>query len=188
MLNAIPTKSFCGHILNFDALTKNKKVYFNWQIQQNYSYQRLEVERSVDSVNFFPCIIFNSSNRRLFAWDKEPLQGKSYYRLKVLDFSGSAEYSEIKSVNITIIRVGDDLGVSYNRVAGSNPSDPQITTDCKIVITDLNGHLISKASVSEFKNNFNDQPIPELPAGKTSVVIFIRNGQAIRKQFYYRVS
>jgi hypothetical protein len=115
-------------LLDFNAtLTRDKDVLLNWRAYADQDASGFEVERSKDQ-NTWENIGSINVNSASFTsdyslLDQQPLQGKSYYRLKMVDRSGSSRYSKTRLIQldqlVTKLRlypnpVKKDVTVSFN--------------------------------------------------------------------------
>lgn len=110
-------------LLSFTALADNtatqKIVNTAWTTDNEVNTDRFQVERSSDWISFYsigsvPAI--NNINTHFYAFtDNNPLNGISYYRLKMVDRSGYFTYSQVISINI---RGNNRLTISPNPVHG----------------------------------------------------------------------
>ncbi len=96
------------NLLSFDAkAVNNSRVRLNWTTSGEENFAGFETERSANNIDW------QMTGSRTFAKgngrgtingyeraDEQPLPGKSYYRLKLLNNDGSYKYSEIKTVVI----------------------------------------------------------------------------------------
>ncbi|MGB0934004.1 MAG: T9SS type A sorting domain-containing protein [Lishizhenia sp.] len=83
----------------------NSYVQLNWETASEYNNDYFTIERSRNGIEWEEIEVINSlGNSHTLStysvFDKAPLQGISYYRLKQTDFNGQFEYSEIKNVNM----------------------------------------------------------------------------------------
>lgn len=91
-------------LLNFDAWINNEKnVELKWSSATEYDFSHFEIERSRDgnTFNFLEKLNSNGNStlvQNYQAFDKNPIRGISYYRLKMVDLDGSFTYSEQKSI------------------------------------------------------------------------------------------
>ena len=92
-------------LLDFNAtLTSDKNVLLKWRVYTDSDALGFEVERSKDQ-NTWENIGWVNINTSAFTSDyslvdQQPLQGKSYYRLKPIEKSGSSRYSNVKIIQI----------------------------------------------------------------------------------------
>lgn len=94
--NALPVK-----LLYFTALADGNKVRLNWETANEQDVRRYEIEKSLNAVNF--AMITSVNSRQLpqsdYAdYDLSPAKGWNYYRLKIIDKSGSYFYSPVRPV------------------------------------------------------------------------------------------
>jgi hypothetical protein len=89
----------------YASKTENRTVMTNWLTGSELNSDYFEIERSADGYNFESIgeikAAGNSSSLLTYQFeDKNPLNGVAYYRLKQVDFDGTFEYSDIKSIEI----------------------------------------------------------------------------------------
>ena len=90
----------------FDAtVTDKNKVRLNWSVVNSNNLSSFEIERSSNATNWQYVGTVNanitSSQSNFESFDNSPLNGVSYYRLKLVDADRRFVYSEIKKVNIS---------------------------------------------------------------------------------------
>ena len=67
-----------------------------WQLINEYNFDRFIVQRSSDAINFATIGELPSSGPKEYSYiDETPTMGVNYYRLQMLDFDGTFEYSPI---------------------------------------------------------------------------------------------
>lgn len=92
-------------ISHFHAKLSSRTVSLQWATEVEIETEYYIVERSDSTLTFEPLGkvladgMTNSTNNYAFD-DKFPLQGRSYYRLKIVDTDGSTEHSRIISVQV----------------------------------------------------------------------------------------
>ena len=84
-------------------VTANREVLLTWETSSEQNSQRFVLERSTDARAFLPikevAAAGNSSGTQIYQEvDTEPFTGTSYYRLKQMDFDGSAYFYNVVSV------------------------------------------------------------------------------------------
>jgi len=142
---------------DFAAVRVDDESHLTWNTFSTTNASHFEVERSGDARNFefkgkVLAPVNSTENVAYNYWDKKPLSGKNYYRLKMVNLDGKSEYSEIRMVNFS-----SDNAVSLY----PNPAKDYITVDLGadasntqlIIITDASGkevltHLITGATVT----------------------------------------
>ena len=100
-LNALPVT-----LTTVRAYTKNTGVQVEWVTQLEINMDMYEVERSANGQQFTKTgtvLAKGNSNAILnYSWfDANPFSGISYYRIKSIEKSGNASYSQIVKVNRT---------------------------------------------------------------------------------------
>ena len=85
---------------NFSAQPQGNNVILNWVINEETDAANYEVEYSKDGVGFISIgsVTANKSHNYNFL-HTSPIKGINYYRLKLIDKEGKANYSEIRIVN-----------------------------------------------------------------------------------------
>jgi len=94
--NGLPVK-----LLYFTAIADGNRVRLNWEAANEQDTRLYEVERSLNATNFVHLSTVNSRQLVQSAYadyDPAPAQGWNYYRLKIIDKSGSFFYSPIRQV------------------------------------------------------------------------------------------
>ncbi len=101
VISTLPVK-----LINFSAQAKTEIVRLSWTTAEESDMDRFEVQRSANGTEFssFGTIIC-TNQRTVTAYafnDYAPLQGISYYRLKILEKDGKTSYSKIVTVQQNI--------------------------------------------------------------------------------------
>jgi len=94
--NALPAK-----LLYFTAIADGNRVRLNWEAANEFETVRYEIEKSLNGTNF--SFLTSNLSRQMAQsaytnFDLNPVMGWNYYRLKVIDKSGSFFYSPIRPV------------------------------------------------------------------------------------------
>ncbi len=90
-------------LLSFEVEMIEEAVEINWSTAIEINNEIYTIERSSDGLSFEE-ILFkegagNSTETLFYSMlDKNPLEGRSYYRLKQTDFNGAFDYSDVRSV------------------------------------------------------------------------------------------
>src|SRR5688572_1178487 len=104
-------------LISFDAVpVDNNKVKLDWITATEINNDYFTVEHSLDTyewekVTQVPGYGNSNTNIEYEAWDVDPYEGISYYRLKQTDFDGQFSYSGIEKVSLKITR---ELTISSN--------------------------------------------------------------------------
>jgi len=169
-------------IQRFDAVIINKCVRFNWELTQNFIYTLLEIERSADYQNFHVCIAMNGANYKHTAWDKLPLGGTSYYRLKVTDVNSNTFYSPVtKIINPGNISNFIDPGRGIN-----NTTAPSTVSGGRMVITDLKGNILKQVVAPYQELPSVEELMKSIPERQHVILIQYRNGAIVSKQVWFK--
>jgi len=94
--NALPVK-----LLYFTALADGNKVRLNWDVANEESTLYYEVEKSLTGTGFSHLLSVTSlqrPNSQYTDYDYAPSIGWNFYRLKIVDKSGSFTYSPVRAV------------------------------------------------------------------------------------------
>jgi hypothetical protein len=91
--------------LNFGVQLKNGIVDIYWQTGNEIDSDYFTVERSGDGQNWEEIAQVEGagnsfSSRSYYTYDKEPLTGVSYYRIKQTDFNKQYTYSDVRAINV----------------------------------------------------------------------------------------
>ncbi len=95
-----PYSALPVELISFNGKLINGKTKLEWKTDSEENVNGFEIEKSGDTkdwekIRFTPA---NNSPSEYIAWDNEPFEGMNYYRLKIFDFDGSFEYSNIINV------------------------------------------------------------------------------------------
>nr|WP_253929816.1 LamG-like jellyroll fold domain-containing protein [Lewinella sp. W8] len=174
------TPALGAELLNFTARIQNQKsVDVSWVSSGEENLDRYEVLRSRDGQNFTLLTTVsaagNSEEELSYGFlDVSPHRGRSFYRLRMVDFDGTVTFSEVRSVVVGAL--SEPVMLYPNPVARGE----QLT-----VVTDLAGVLsLSLYSVTGqevgrfvFQGDANLH-LGQLPAG---VYLYQIRGEAYRK-------
>ncbi|MEM9023933.1 MAG: T9SS type A sorting domain-containing protein, partial [Bacteroidota bacterium] len=137
-------------LLHFDATKRGSDVLLTWSTASEINNDFFTIERSSDRFNWEVVAIVdgagNSSTQLDYlTWDREPLPGVSYYRLKQTDFNGAFEYSDLRKV------VFDGQGNGLSIKAVPNPSFGEVNVnvnsvdeneEIQVFLMETNGKLV----------------------------------------------
>lgn len=92
-------------LLFFDAQTVNKSVVINWATASEENFDYFSIERSGNGEEFREIAQINGSGTSTSRIDYQyvdnfPLNGKSYYRLRSIDFDGYTELFDIVLIDV----------------------------------------------------------------------------------------
>jgi hypothetical protein len=94
-------------LLSFSATPDNNSVHLNWKTSFEENVSRFEIQQSSNGTDFTTVGSVAATNIQggseyNFVHSQVP-QGRSYYRLKIIDIDGQFEYSDVVSVNIDLV-------------------------------------------------------------------------------------
>ncbi|GJM35799.1 MAG: hypothetical protein DHS20C18_48000 [Saprospiraceae bacterium] len=172
-------------LLDFSASVVDKEVLLKWITATEINNDYMAVERSADGRNFTEIGWLQGAGttyepQSYALWDKKPLSGINYYRLRQVDFDGTTVYHKVISVNMH----GGDLVTSiYPTVAeqeltvvygGPLPSNGQVD------IVDLNGRVVFHRELNEGDASML-LPVGNLHSGHYFVRIEYQNESVIKR-------
>lgn len=91
-------------LVDFYARPINNLVELNWTVMNEENFLKYEIQHSTDSRNFTTFTSIAPKNNvsvetKYQAYHNNPITGKNYYRLKMVDKDGSVKYSAIRLIN-----------------------------------------------------------------------------------------
>jgi hypothetical protein len=112
-------------LLSFDAYDQRVSVLLKWKVASEINFAFYQVERSSDGSAFRPIARIAATGSSDYNYnDQEPLNGTSYYRLRMVDYDGRFTFSSIKMVITTSetvdIEVYGVLGNLLGRYPGTS--------------------------------------------------------------------
>ena len=149
-------------LISFDAQSTSGTVKLDWATASETDNDYFDIERSPDARSWKAIGRIKgagtvNSIQRYATTDANPLEGRSYYRLKIVDFEGKAEYSNIRVIITHTLPVPSIY---------PNPATTSITLSGKpdgyVKIYRLSGQEVGKIVLEGEKTII---PISELPAG-----------------------
>jgi len=120
-------------LTNFTAKKNNKSIDLNWVTEEESNMSHYEIQRSFDGRNFSTIQSIQSRNSvsraNYTTADNKPLNGISYYRLKMVETDGSPTYSKIVSVHFAtgnLITVYPTIWKKGTTLNISNPNNEKL--------------------------------------------------------------
>lgn len=176
-------------LLFFDAKIVGNAVHLSWATASEDNFDYFTVERSSNAKTFsaIGAPVKGSGNATHILnytfIDEVPFSGRSYYRLKAVDFDGTIEYHPIATVNYT----GEmEYKVFPNPSGGSNVSINIGTSPSKnslVKIYNIIGEEVFRARYLQGTNNYNfDRPLE-----KGLYIIIVEDGES-KKQMKLTVN
>ncbi|MFN8393469.1 MAG: choice-of-anchor B family protein [Bacteroidia bacterium] len=149
-LNAV----FPVQFSSFEVDALQNRVNLRWTTQSENNCQSFEIERSADGLAFSKIgevagAGTSSLQHDYSSFDGSPLQGKSFYRIKQVDFDGNSQYSEIREVEYAPATFSMR---SYPNPAASGSGirlaiDAQDAAVAELEVFDMVGRLMHRESV-----------------------------------------
>ena len=138
--NILPVK-----LISFKASpVNNVAVNVQWNMASEMNMQQYTIERSDDEINWQTVISEKPYNnpegtRAYEDNDNSPLPGRSYYRLKMVDYTGAVTYSEIDKV---------DMGDAQFSVAKITPNPFQSMITIKAALPESGNMIVNVIDAS----------------------------------------
>ena len=129
-----PPSTLPVSLMNFSAKKNNGSIDINWTTDNESGMSYYEVQRSSDGRNFSSLQSVQSRNSvsrmNYSTSDNKPLNGISYYRLKMVEIDGSATYSKIATVQFAtgnLVTIYPTLWKKGTVLNISNPNNEKLT-------------------------------------------------------------
>ena len=92
-------------LLSLTARPQGPSVHLQWTTASETDNSHFVVERAVDGQHFIPIATVTGAGtseqeQRYQIWDRQPLAGRAYYRLRQVDFDGTSVPSRLVSVDM----------------------------------------------------------------------------------------
>ena len=167
-------------LISFSAQAENNEVKLQWTSADERNFKGYSVERSSNAgewneIGFVSAKVNEAANAEYAFYDRQPLSGTGYYRLKLVDQDGSFTYSEIRKVTFM-----GNVSVSVY----PNPSRNFVTVTglagkSVIRLMDINGRVLQTISASSTTERID---VSTLTKGMYNLVIVSGSGQVITKK------
>jgi len=157
---ALPVK-----LSRWEAIPAEGKVKLQWTTASELNADHFVIERSTDGNHFSSVATVQASGNsqseiNYSGDDASPLNGKSYYRLKMVDIDGRSEYSSVRFIMVNtkqsaiLMRnpVSDKLELVTSGSLTSNRNEWQIINS--------RGQIIKKGIVSTGRTEINVSALP----------------------------
>ena len=146
-------------LVSFNAQKVNHTSELKWTTASEKNSDYFAVERSNDGVHFNEIgNVKSAGNSTTFInylfTDNTPVNGKNYYRLKQVDFDGTATYSSVKMINASAVSQVTFYPNPANSNSGITITTPEnLSGHYTIRIFDLTGRVVAEQSgdASEMK-------------------------------------
>ncbi|MBK8608404.1 MAG: T9SS type A sorting domain-containing protein [Chitinophagaceae bacterium] len=158
----------------------------NWQVNCTSDEAKFELQRSTDGIGFTSLTAITASRLRCadaFSFtDENPVPGKNYYRLKIIDVDGKINYSNIvilsqKNAHFNLVSLNPNLVSSQNAILKINTAEKETIV---IAVSDFTGRVIQKQTIS-LQTGLNQIPVQttSLNAGIYNVTVYSTNTKPI---------
>ena len=149
-------------LINFNAKSADGTVKLEWATASETDNDYFDIQRSANARSWeaigraegagtLKSISYYSST------DASPLEGTSYYRLKIVDLAGKADYSNITAVSI---KIGSAVSIYPNPATTSLTVSGMVNGT--VVIYNLSGQKVLQTRVTSEKTGIS---VSELPIG-----------------------
>jgi hypothetical protein len=143
-------------VVNFKAEASENGIDLSWSTLTEKNFQYFSIERSIDGKDFFEIAQVeghgDSRVRQDYSFtDEAPFNGRSYYRLKSVDFDLYTEYFDIVTVDFkgnrkVVVYPNPSSGASIEVTINFNPGE-----SARLIVLDGIGAEILNESVSASK-------------------------------------
>lgn len=144
-------------LTSFEANCNGGEIELSWSTSSEINNDYFVVEKSFDAVNFFELTTIQGNGNsnitnNYVAYDTNPSNGTTYYRLKQVDFNGDETYHQIVSTNC------NSNGFDVNEIAlNNNTLSFNVSTDLNeklnVFFYDYNGKLITMQQLHAVEGN-----------------------------------
>lgn len=137
-------------LTNFSAHVQDCQAYLNWNATGAVNFNRFIVERSTDGAKYndIAAVDYVKGTEEYTYRDKMPGNGKSFYRLRLLDNNGAYQYSQSVSVTADCAPVVE-VSLSPNPTSGLVVVKNLASGMNTIVVTDAMGRIINTIAVAD---------------------------------------
>lgn len=172
-------------LLYFDATKKEHSVVLNWSTATEINNQLFVVERSTNGKDFYsignvPGAGNSTQQLNYQYYDKAPLKGVSYYRLKQIDFDSEYSYSQTVAINFD--------GDQEQFVVFPNPATSLLyltkkdLSNTEINISDMTGRILQTDKIGSVEQNIHPVVIESLLPGVYTIEL-VRNSKRETTRF-----
>ncbi len=164
-------------LISFDGKLIENKTRLDWSTASELNVHGFDIEKSNNATDWenFAFVAANNQPSHYREWDNQPFEGVRYYRLKIIDFDGSFEYSNIISVHRAAV-------ASLNLYP--NPTTQDINIEFKtpnnsvteIKVVDILGRIVFEKSISTVIGGFQSLKINMEGFASGSYFVRLKNG------------
>lgn len=140
-LATLEASSFPIKLREFRAKQLVKSIELTWKVSDGVNFEKFEIEKSSNAKSFERLGKVNYDQKEAYSFlDNNPYNGINYYRLRLLDFDGKINFSNIISVEYS---EGSEYLILENPAKGQMVSVKTNVVDPKIKVYDLLGKEVS---------------------------------------------
>lgn len=182
-----PGTSFPIELLSFDARPEGNQVLLNWETAWEQNSDYFVIERTPDGVEFQDLLQVGAAGNSTepltyLATDQTPLRGRSYYRIRAVDFDGTTDYSELKEVFIDrdVISIFPNPLGSHRKLVID--LDFESAETIYVLMTDVRGNIVVRDEVRMSSGRHRETvSLESLAAGVYFVTISNERHQLVKK-------
>ncbi|MCP4442067.1 MAG: T9SS type A sorting domain-containing protein [Aureispira sp.] len=187
LLQPTDLATFPLDLLAFEAKNiNNKAVELNWSIDNMVNVSHFEIERSADGINFetIGSITITPNNYYTYL-DASPLNGQSYYRLKIVDEDTSFEYSPIQSVELSTNKLFE---IAPNPITDNTLRvriATEASTQLQLKVFNTLGQKVWQKEVTNTQDgiNYYQLSMPKLATGQYILQVSDKQGKQQQQRF-----
>jgi len=175
-----PVGSLTVVLLEFSISNTDKTVYLKWKSQQENNYDRYLVERSKDGRAWQQIAelkaVPNSTTPQQYSYtDQSPINGISYYRLRVVNHDGKFGISPVKAARIGSLKSSISIYPNPAATTATIFINDEEAKDLSVQIYNRSGQL---AGIQKSVNGSNviNIDVSRLAQGDYSVEVVGANG------------
>lgn len=144
----------------WEAVPVGNKVKLQWTSSSEVNVSHFIIERSSDGVHFSPIATVQAagnsqSDINYSKEDTDPLSGKSYYRLKMVDIDGGSEYSAVRAVLFSATPQVKIIGNPVTNKLELVTSSAANFSKQEWIIVSVTGQAIKRGTISPGRTEIN---------------------------------
>lgn len=171
----------------FEAECQYKQISVSWVTASELNNDYFTLERSNDGIVFYPVAYVDGNGttnltQEYSCVDAEPVNGRSYYRLKQTDYDGSTHLSDVITCKC-YCENGHDYGISPNPFIGEIEIEFIAACDKErtIWVKDLTGKVLVVSNIPAGRHQFTLTGLEFLERG-TYMLSIMNEGHIISKR------
>jgi hypothetical protein len=178
-------------LLEFNADKKEETVLLHWKTQSESQSDYFVVQRSLDGIEFssvdsIPAAGNSSILKNYSLYDKNPLTGLSYYRLKQVDINGTFAYSNLKAVDFSEITLEVFPNPVFDFVTVSIKSGSSYQSSFSLFNT--LGEMVFQKDIGFTNAESQQVNISAIPDGSYLMVLSDKDGRIALRQQLIKIS